>query len=122
GFLKDNDLDAAAMQAQQLAIALRDNEGIDAYVWHDRFNSVVTVGAFDSPRDPKIRLFYQKFAATQEVVGEQNTPSVKVQFLAIDGNGRKLDPEKVNPAQLDGRVKLWAFDPNPQLMRIPQWR
>lgn len=121
-FLKDNDLDDAAMQAQQLAIALRDNEGVDAYVWHDRFKSVVTAGAFRSQNDPRIRTLYEKFAAKPELVGQQQAPSMKVQFLAIDGRGRKLDPEKVNPAQLDSRVKLWAFDPNPQLMRIPKWR
>src|SRR5690606_32141172 len=45
---KDNDLDQASTSAWELAVSLRERENIDAFVWHDRYQSVVTVGSFES--------------------------------------------------------------------------
>lgn len=46
--------DYAATDAHNLADTLR-KQKLDAYVLHDRFCSVVTVGAFDSLQDPNLR-------------------------------------------------------------------
>lgn len=46
-------LSADAMNAHQFAEALR-KVGFEAYVLHTRTSSVVTVGGFDSPDDPKL--------------------------------------------------------------------
>jgi hypothetical protein len=44
-----------AMQAHELARWLRTKEvGFDAYVLHTRHSSIVTVGAFTGPDDPKM--------------------------------------------------------------------
>lgn len=48
-------LGASAMQAHQLAEVLRHpNLGFESYVLHTRGMSIVTVGGFDSPNDPKL--------------------------------------------------------------------
>jgi hypothetical protein len=54
-------LDAGAQQAQVLAKALREMKdasgasvGFEAYVLHTRYASIVTVGGYDSPNDPKM--------------------------------------------------------------------
>jgi hypothetical protein len=48
-------LTASAMQAHSLAELLRDRRlNFEAYVLHTRTSSVVTVGSYDSPDDPKL--------------------------------------------------------------------
>jgi hypothetical protein len=46
-----DDLDKAAEKAHKLAYALRE-EGVEAYEFHDRHESIVTVGSFDSIGQP----------------------------------------------------------------------
>ena len=60
--VEDNDLANAEYSAWELAVALREIENIDAYVWHDRYHSYVTVGSFESPNDPKLKRYMQVFA------------------------------------------------------------
>jgi hypothetical protein len=55
--LKDSPLQTAAEDAQRLADALAkvdaiQRTGYQTYVYHDRFSSKVTVGAFNTPNDP----------------------------------------------------------------------
>jgi hypothetical protein len=47
--------DLAALNAHNLADVLRKMHQ-EAYVLHTRFSSVVTVGSYDSPEDPRLRL------------------------------------------------------------------
>jgi hypothetical protein len=48
-------LDAAAKQAHQLAEVLRSPQlKFDAYVLHTKDLSIVTVGSFDSEKDPRM--------------------------------------------------------------------
>lgn len=49
-------LNAAALQAHELASVLRKMKPVsfDAYVLHTRSSSVVTIGAYDGPNDPKM--------------------------------------------------------------------
>jgi hypothetical protein len=114
-FLKDNDLDDAAQQANDLAAALRQNldvrpngqpgplNNIEAYVWHDRFESVVTVGAFSSDKDPAIAHFRKLFGTQYDV----QTRSSTAQYLTIGG---------------ESQPRSWAFVPTPQVMRVPRLR
>jgi hypothetical protein len=65
GMSKGKDtLDAAALQAHALAEVLRTMKPIafDAYVLHTRNQSIVTVGGYDSPNDPKLRQDLQKLS------------------------------------------------------------
>lgn len=57
-------LDANAMNAHQFAEALR-KVGFEAYVMHTRTSSVVTVGSFDSPDDPKLAVAKRDLKAIQ---------------------------------------------------------
>lgn len=63
-------LEAAAETARQVADLLRDGgKGYDAYVFHTRQYSLVTVGAFDSRYDPKMEQAWtilKGFAESQE--------------------------------------------------------
>lgn len=106
-FLTDNDLDYAAAQANELAIALREDldpagqfRNLDAYVWHDRDQSVVTVGSFKSENDPAIAHYRKMFSAARNPV----TGQVQPRFLSIPGS----------------QPKVWAFVPTPQVIRVPQ--
>jgi hypothetical protein len=109
-FLKDNDLDDAAQQANDLAAALRQNldprgtlNNVEAYVWHDRFESVVTVGAFSSDKDPAIAHYRKLFGTQYDVQTRKST----AQYLTIGG---------------ETQPRSWAFVPTPQVMRVPRLR
>ncbi|MFV0445507.1 MAG: hypothetical protein ACK5Q5_18155 [Planctomycetaceae bacterium] len=105
--LTENDLDIAGLQANELAVALRQDldpnrrfRKLDAYVWHEPKRSIVTVGAFSSPNDPAIAQYMKLFqAARNPATGQSQT-----QYLAITG----------------APPKVWAFMPVPQLMKVPR--
>lgn len=46
--------DVAAQNAHALAGVFRKQVNLDAYVLHTRYSSIVTVGAFDGPQDPRM--------------------------------------------------------------------
>jgi hypothetical protein len=63
---KDGELlNAAALNAHNLAEALR-KVGLEAYVLHTRYNSIVTVGAYDSPEDPRLKQMQRQLAAARQ--------------------------------------------------------
>ena len=108
-FLKDNDLDYAAQQANELAVALRQDldvnkqfRNLDAYVWHDSDQSVVTVGSFSGPNDPAIAHYRKMFTAARN----PQTGAVEPRYLSIGGS----------------TPRIWAFVPTPQVMRVPKIR
>ncbi|REJ72890.1 MAG: hypothetical protein DWQ34_15615 [Planctomycetota bacterium] len=124
----DSDLDYAALEARGLAEALRVVENVEAYVWHDRYQSIVTVGSFNGPNDPEIARYRQRFAADEEIDALLPVFATSVKTLAIDGRGNKV-PQRtdvangaaVTPTLPDG-FRIWAFDPNPRLMAVPRQR
>jgi hypothetical protein len=69
----DSTLDVAELKAHQMAEELR-SQGVEAYEFHDRVESIVTVGSFDSigtPRDdgkielsPAVRAVMDRYGAT----------------------------------------------------------
>lgn len=116
-FLKDNDLDDAATAARELVACLRgkyDQSGkfnnIEAYVWHDRYESVVTVGAFSSPNDPAIKRYLELFGPRSVPVAAGSAQvNVQPAHFGLQGFGDKGD-----------QTRLWVFEPDPQLMRVPK--
>lgn len=111
-FLKDNDLDDAAQLANELVAVLRQDldpsgrfRNMEAYVWHDRYESMVTVGSFSSPDDPAIQHFRKQFAAAVDPVSNQ----LQFQFLTLDTGASQ-------------GTRMWTFVPTPQLMRVPKLR
>ncbi len=126
-FQVGDDLNEASHNAWELAVALRElNANIDAFVWHERYQSVVTVGAFESAQDPKIRRYLQVFAAQPGADIDQVAGTLRgllghasdnfgvsaggtgVRFLTINNAGKQGDEHR-----------MWLFDPEPYLMTVP---
>jgi hypothetical protein len=61
GSRSDDLLVASAKQAEEVARVLREMK-FDAYVLHTRFSSVVSVGAFDKPDDPRLGQLQRQLA------------------------------------------------------------
>ncbi len=109
----------AGEDAAQLAYALRQNSPnspelggrrFEAYVYHDKFQSIVTVGGFESMNDPEIRRLADVFHAKYEPDEENGGYALKVANFNLwpDGN-TKLRP-----------IQSWAFDPIPELIEVPR--
>ncbi len=97
-------LEVAADKAWQVMRTLREKENIEAYIFHDRKKSIVTVGSFDSKDDPRIRQIYQKFSAKWK----QDPATGKRTLLA-------------EPYILPSHDGQWlcTFEPNPRLIEVP---
>lgn len=101
-----NKLEMAADRAHRLTVALRE-QGIEAYEFHDRYESLVTVGSFDSEGDelpsgevkinPGIHEIMKQFGATQQQLPGQQ--------------GIGLQPKRLNGVN---------FDVQPLPMRVPR--
>ncbi|MBL4885029.1 MAG: hypothetical protein JKY95_10915 [Planctomycetaceae bacterium] len=97
-------LENAADQAWQVMRVLREQEKMDAYVFHDRKKSIVTVGSFNSASDPRIRQVIKKFTARWETDTRDGT--------------RVMLPR---PLKLPSDNGTWfaPFNPVPELMKVP---
>ena len=123
-----NDLDAASFSAWELAATLRERENFDAYIWHDRYQSIVTVGSFQSPNDPKLKKYMRVFApapvtqvaATGDPVVFPEAPS-KNFGIGAGGTGTKILAAEGFGKHRD-QTRIWAFSPDPMLMRVPKRR
>lgn len=126
-FQVSDDLNEASHNAWEMAVALRElNANIDAYVWHDRYQSVVTVGGFDSAQDPMIRRYLQVFAAQPSIDIDHVAGTMRgllgnasdnfgvsagnsgIKFLTINNAGKQGNEHR-----------MWLFDPEPYLMKVP---
>lgn len=114
----DVDLDNAAKSARELVTVLRGNydkeatqfNKIDAYVWHDYHESLVTVGSFASENDPAIQLYKQRFGPKQKDFGG-GISNFQPESLGVKGFGPRND-----------EPRLWVFEPEPQVMKVPRAR
>ncbi|MGQ9575043.1 MAG: hypothetical protein ACUVUC_06970 [Thermoguttaceae bacterium] len=94
----DSKLAEAALKAHQLTEALR-IKGYEAYEFHDRYASIVTVGSFDSigrPRpdgvielDPRIQAIIDRFKADPAPTGQHPAGGVVARQIL----GIPLDPQ-----------------------------
>ena len=114
-FLKDNDLDNAARGATELTTVLRGRydvspgqpfNNVEAYVWHDHHESIVTVGSFDGPNDPRIQKYMTIFGPRLMTEGP-TAGTVQPAHFAV-ANFREGETHA-----------MWIFEPNPQLMAVP---
>lgn len=83
---------------------------MEAFVWHDRFKSVVTVGSFDSLKDPKIAQYQLAFGAKFKEHAQTRKPFLAAEQLTI--------PPILKGNQLPERS--WIFDPKPELVEVPR--
>ena len=103
-------LDGAAERAWKVAKMLREGhfkgnqEGrtFEAYVFHDRYKSIVTVGSFESKTDPRIAQLANLFRAKTQT-GANGRPFTIGESILIPGR----IPEPV------------IFDPVPKLIEVP---
>ncbi|MBX3443930.1 MAG: hypothetical protein KF774_16095 [Planctomyces sp.] len=102
-------LDLAAQEARDLTLALREFRKIEAYVWHDHFQSIVTVGSFSGPDDPKLREAYELFRA-------------KEKFVQKSGQIEEVPETFYPPSRTGNGVQMWAFMPQPVVMPVPKMR
>jgi hypothetical protein len=96
----ESHLEQAAINAHKLCEALR-AKGYEAYEFHDRYSSIVTVGSFDSvgsPRadgkieiNPQIHTIMQTFGAEKSVVPGRAAPTIGKPKL-IDGIALDTQP------------------------------
>lgn len=102
---KNITLDRAGQDAWTLVHFLR-AQGHEAYVFHERYRSVVTVGAFNDPNDPLIAKFAQKYG-----------PKMKP-----DGKLKRdiLTPEIFQFAGKNGAPQMFLLDLQPRLIKVPK--
>jgi hypothetical protein len=100
-------LEEAGQDSWTVMTTLR-QQGYDAYVYHERYRSIVTVGSFKSPKDPQIAELTFKFKAK-----EKRNPETKQTALVA---------ESINiPAKKRGEPpRMLIMDPAPQLMEVPK--
>jgi hypothetical protein len=125
-------LDRAAEMANLAAATLR-NEGVEAFVYHDRTSSIVTIGSFDSIGQndaqgnfhyhPGIQPILKTFSA--QTVQQTQYGSVPVAKTLLDvvpaSRIPELSREKNKRANLKA-VKKYAipFDPQPKVIAVPK--
>ena len=100
-----DDLDDAAKQAWELCQVLRNRDKVEAYVWHDRHRSVVTVGSFEGPDDPALRRTARQYGA-KPVPGAAGP---QPQTLTVPANAPDLRKAK----------RYWLLEASPFPMEVP---
>ncbi|MHC4878206.1 MAG: hypothetical protein ACYTGL_17265 [Planctomycetota bacterium] len=113
GFKVTGTLDDAAERAWAVTKILREGlfqkgsqqqgRTFEAYTYHDRYQSLVTIGSFDSPNDPRIAQLHSVFKAKTQLA-KNGRPFTTGESVVIPGK----PPETV------------VFDPNPRLIAVPQ--
>ena len=90
--------------------------GQEAYVYHDKYKSIVTVGGFDSPNDPEIRrlaeIFHSKYKENPEKKGDYELTSAT---LSLPNPNNQPEKKIWFPP-----IQSWAFDPIPELIEVPR--
>ena len=111
-------LDNDALKAWKLTDALRNakrhgySTNFEAFVWHDRHKSLVTIGAFDNPKDPAIVRLARQFAGKLRTDPRNGTERLTGEVFSIPRVPKK-----------DGRFdQQWVFNPSPMLMEVPRMR
>ncbi len=81
----------------------------EAWVYHDRFESIVTVGSFDNPNDPRIAEIIKNFGAKTRTDPATGQDVVVAEVLTPSQTRRGRAPSQ-----------MWVFDPQPKLIEVPQ--
>ena len=99
----------SAQMLQPNLAHLLDGQSFDAYVFHDRYRSIVTVGEFDSPEDPRIPELMRLFGAKTKRNAETGQTVMTGEIITLP-NHRPGEPP----------LKTFLFDPYPRLMQVPK--
>ncbi len=82
-----------------------------AFVLHERYRSIVTVGEFNSPDDPRIRPLLELFRAKQKPDPQTGNTKLSPEYILV--------PDQKGSDPLD---QLLVFDPIPKLIAVPKLR
>ena len=104
-------LGAISEDAAQLAAALR-QRGIEAWVYHDRFESIVTVGGFHNAQDPRIAEIVKNYGAKAKKDQTTGQEVVVAEWLPPDASQVSQRGK--------GSTMMWVFDPQPRVIEVPQ--
>jgi len=100
-------LDNAARESWELMTTMR-KQGIEAYLYHDRYRSIVTVGSFKSNKDPRIAQLIENFRAKETMNPQTKQMVLTAECIQIPGKAKGAPP-----------LKGWMMDPYPKLMEVP---
>ncbi|MEQ9411094.1 MAG: hypothetical protein RIK87_25505 [Fuerstiella sp.] len=108
-----SNLDEAGTKAWEMTHALRSasrlgyDRDYEAYVYHDRHASYVTIGSFNSPEDPRIAHLVTKFNGKARMHEGQEVLTAEAFTI----------PRNVSLGQQPD--KFWMFDVRPKLIEVP---
>jgi len=125
-FRVSDSLDQAAEKARRLVRVLNDNrylaklarnnpkladilarDQFRAFVLHERYRSIVTVGEFNSAEDPQIRLLLELFQAKQKPDPWTGNKTLTPEYILFPGSSQRNPLDQILP-----------FDPAPRLMLV----
>jgi hypothetical protein len=98
-------LNRAGEDAEQLATTLR-QKGFEAYVYHDHYQSIVTVGNFNTPNDQRAASIIQNFGAKTHFDSTQGREVLVAEVVKLPGTS--------------GEGVAWVLDPQPQVVAVPR--
>lgn len=101
-FKVSNQLAVAAEDAWLLTKVFRELHGIEAYVYHDRYTSMVTVGSFDNPNDPRMVQMAKHLGGKMKKHPQTGRPYLGAEAIALPGR------------------KTWSLDPYPRPIETPR--
>jgi hypothetical protein len=113
----DDKLYDVAASAWGLATALRKakklgyDQDYEAYIYHDRYGSVVTIGSFDSPNDPQIAKLQNHFGAKIAAIDANGSSQLGAEAFSAPRKPRKNE-----------KAQSWIFDTYPRLMEVPRFK
>lgn len=113
-----SNLDACYLEAMELAKALRTatKHGYDtdyeAWVFHDQYRSVVTIGSFSSKQDPRI-------APLVTLFGGKPAENTNTRLISDDGLLPATFTIPQKPTLQNPVTKQWFFDKQPRIMAVP---
>ncbi len=111
-----SNLYSAGDQAWELTEVLRSaskygyGRDFDAYIYHDRYKSIVTIGAFDSPNDTRIAQIAEQFRGKERTY--EGNDVLTAEIFTIPRNLKPGVPPE----------KMWMFDVRPKLEEVPKMR
>ncbi len=108
-------LDGCANNARTLASEMRNakkhgyDRNYEAWVFHEKYRSIVTIGSFDSKDDPRIRTLMAQFAV-------KTTPHPQT---GLDMDVPEVFTIPRQPKRGQVPEQSWLFDATPRLMQVP---
>lgn len=118
---KMSKIDEAAIKASKLCAALRE-KGVEAYEFHDRTESIVTVGSFNEvgqPRpdgkteiNPSVHRIMKEYGPVQKTKPGSSVAEVYARAL----NGISFDPQPL-PVEVPKQSIAAAYNPSNSLLR-----